>query len=471
MRDRYCALMGIPLGLMLGACSVDSVTFRPGEPVDGMVPGDAPQGAVELVVSKAQLALGEAAEGTFTVALRERPAQAVMVRALASDDARVGVTPDLLVIEPEEYATPRTITVLAKDDEDLADEQHAVQVQAAGASDAMVQVAVEDDDSQAVRLNQTTLMVNEGGVAELTVRLGFKPAGDVTVELRSSNPGAATVEPSSLVFTAANYGTPQSVLVSGTEDANATPAQTLVMATASGALPATVNVTNVDNDVLEIVPTVPSFAIVEHGAGVFAVQLGAQPETTIVVTVSSTDPGAAMVSPSSLIFTPGNWNQGQAVQVTGAEDTDALNERLSIALESASMTARMVSVTVNDNDLLLRNRNGVALCEPPLPPTDETFFIISLGDAPPGGSINVNIVPGPLVSTPTPNFTLTEFGAQRVNIIFPSVNATQSTYMQIEAPGQTTRLVSIIILDSTDDRCRPRAAGRTVTGTAPDVVL
>ena len=67
----------------------------------------------------------------------------------------------------------------------------------------------------------TTLMTTEGGgTATFTVRLLSAPEGDVTVPLVSSDPGEGTVSPASLVFTAANATTAQTVVVTGVDDSD-----------------------------------------------------------------------------------------------------------------------------------------------------------------------------------------------------------------------------------------------------------
>src|SRR5690606_35148213 len=52
----------------------------------------------------------------------------------------------------------------------------------------------------------------------------------------------------------------------------------------------------------------------------FAVVLSAQPLSNVVLTVVSGDSGEATVSPSTLTFTPANWNVAQSVTVTGVDD-------------------------------------------------------------------------------------------------------------------------------------------------------
>ena len=55
-----------------------------------------------------------------------------------------------------------------------------------------------------------------------TVSLAFQPASPVNVLISSSNNGIATVSPTFLLFTPANYAIPQTVTVNGVPDANLT---------------------------------------------------------------------------------------------------------------------------------------------------------------------------------------------------------------------------------------------------------
>ena len=52
----------------------------------------------------------------------------------------------------------------------------------------------------------------------------------------------------------------------------------------------------------------------------FTVVLTRQPATNVVITISSSDNGEAMVTPASLTFTPQNWNAARIVNVTGIDD-------------------------------------------------------------------------------------------------------------------------------------------------------
>jgi subtilisin-like proprotein convertase family protein len=100
-----------------------------------------------------------------------------------------------------------------------------------------------------------------GGTANFTVALNSAPTADVTIGLSSSDSTEGSVSPASLVFTPANALTPQTVTVTGVDDAviDGDQAYTIVTAPAvsgdpaySGLNPLDVSVTNTDDDVISV---------------------------------------------------------------------------------------------------------------------------------------------------------------------------------------------------------------------------
>ena len=96
-----------------------------------------------------------------------------------------------------------------------------------------------------------------GGTATFTVVLASQPTADVTLAVSSSDLTEGTVSTGSLTFTAANWNAPQTVTVTGVDDAVADGNQAYSIVTApavsadgnySGLNPADVAVTNQDND-------------------------------------------------------------------------------------------------------------------------------------------------------------------------------------------------------------------------------
>ncbi|MFA6127960.1 MAG: choice-of-anchor L domain-containing protein [Bacteroidales bacterium] len=96
-----------------------------------------------------------------------------------------------------------------------------------------------------------------GGQATFSVMLKTQPSADVVIGLSSGNTAEGTVSPSSLTFTTANWGTPQTVTVTGVNDAlmDGDIAYSIVTALATSTDPdyngidaSDVSVTNTDDD-------------------------------------------------------------------------------------------------------------------------------------------------------------------------------------------------------------------------------
>src|SRR5262245_37678316 len=65
-----------------------------------------------------------------------------------------------------------------------------------------------------------TTIVNESVSTDtLTIALADAPTGDVVLNIVSSDTGEATVAPATLTFTLLNFSTPQTVTVTGVDDA------------------------------------------------------------------------------------------------------------------------------------------------------------------------------------------------------------------------------------------------------------
>ena len=91
-----------------------------------------------------------------------------------------------------------------------------------------------------------------------------------------------------------------------------------------------------------------------------AISLTGQPASNVVLNVASSDTGEVTVAPTTLTFTPANWNVAQNVTVTGVEDTSVdgnqlTNVTLSVVDASSdnafdALPDRVVVVTTTDND-------------------------------------------------------------------------------------------------------------------------
>ena len=90
-------------------------------------------------------------------------------------------------------------------------------------------------------------------------------------------------------------------------------------------LTASVVVTEEDNENPGVLVSKEALTVRETTPGTYTVQLHTEPSANVTVAITKDSGGDAdlSVSPTSLTFTPGNWNTGQTVTVTARRDTDS----------------------------------------------------------------------------------------------------------------------------------------------------
>ena len=88
--------------------------------------------------------------------------------------------------------------------------------------------------ADSIQVSPAALTVQEGGTGTYTVVLSSLPTATVTVAVASPDTTKASVSPASLIFTTANWSTPQTVTVTGVIDADFNDINVLVSNTGAG---------------------------------------------------------------------------------------------------------------------------------------------------------------------------------------------------------------------------------------------
>ena len=241
-------------------------------------------------------------------------------------------------------------------------------------ADMILQKLVTVDTSS---LSDTT---ESGGQTSFTVRLAVPPSADVTIPVSSADTSEGTVDVGKLVFTTANWSTPQTVTVTGVDDLyddGDVPWTVVLGAIISADLlfdgheADDVQITNLNDDTAGVfVENLSGNRTTEAGGSVtFTVRLATPPLATVNILISSNDTTEGIASPATLIFTDLDWSTPQTVTVTGQDDTvfDGLvSYVVSVAVQSPDTAYDSLAPT----DLDLINTND----DPPPPPK---FFVVN----------------------------------------------------------------------------------------------
>jgi hypothetical protein len=177
------------------------------------------------------------------------------------------------------------------------------------------------------------LITSEAGdKATFEVVLGAPPTSAVTIPIESSAPTEGTVSPAMLLFGPENWNSPQKVTITGVDDnqRDGNHPYKILVKPASSTDPRyqdmdgdDVSVTNRDNEASFNFVGFQPLGTSESGSSVtFSAALNKKPTADVTLPLSSSDPGEGTVMPSSLTFTPANWDVPQYVTVTGVDDKD-----------------------------------------------------------------------------------------------------------------------------------------------------
>ena len=371
------------MGGTITATLTPDARYRIGTPSSAMVAVTDDDTAGITVAPTSGLTTTEAGgQATFTVVLDSQPTASVSIGVSSSDTTEGTVSSTTLTFTSTTWDAAQTVTVTGVNDNvDDGDQTYTIELAAAMSTDPNysgedptdVGVSNTDDDEAGITVTvpPAGLTTTEaGGTATFTVVLDSQPTASVSIGVSSSDTSEGTVLPTTLMFTDGTWDQPQTVTVTGVNDAMTDNDQTYVILLAaatsmdadySGEDPDDVSVTNTDDDGpgITVTPTSGLTTTEAGGTATFTVVLNTQPTADVSIGVSSSDTGEGTVMPTSLTFMNTTWNNAQTVTVTGVND-DVFDgpQMYTIELAAASSTDTNynnldpvdVSVSNTDND-------------------------------------------------------------------------------------------------------------------------
>ncbi len=294
-------------------------------------------------IGQAELTVTEGEMEDYRVILDAQPDSDVEI-TVSSSGAAASVNPPILTFTASNWSMEQTVTVTGADDDidNAADRtanlSHAITTVAGGGYTTALEiedvtVTVADDDEAGLMFTSERLSVIEGETGRgYRMALTSEPTGEVTVTI-TGNPGDVTLSTASLMFTAGNWDTAQTVTVTAGEDSDMTDEDVALTHTASGGgydgVSGTLTVEVSDDDRgAGVTVSESSLTIGETGTGTYTIRLNSQPEVAVLITVTPETPrvvevnkaGGMAGSSQFLTFTPMDWGIAQEVTVTGVDD-------------------------------------------------------------------------------------------------------------------------------------------------------
>ena len=227
-----------------------------------------------------------------------------------------------------------------------------------------------------------------------------------------------------------------------------------------------------DNDSAGFTKSKTNVSVVESGTtDTFTVVLNVQPDSNVVIDVSSDDTDEATVSPSSLTFTTGNWNSAQTVTVTGVDDAiidGSQDSTITLSVNDGSsdnnfdsLSDQTVTAATADNDSpgFSKSKTTVTVSETG---TTDTFTVV-LTQAP-NSNVVIDVSSGDTdeatVSPSSLTFTTGNWNsAQTVTVTGVSDNAVD---------GNQNTTITLSVNDGSSDNNFDSLDDQTITATTTD---
>lgn len=319
----------------------------------------------------------EATEGgtdaMASIRLATAPSAEVTVNVASADAAQATATPAALTFTTGNWDTPQMVAISAVDDA-AVDGDMSVEITATATSaDAayegvrsMLAYNIIDDDMGGITVTATDPMMSEAGdTATVDVVLTAPPTADVMVAIALDPADEGMADMANLTFTMANWDTPQTVTITGQDDAEIDGAVSVTLSatttsadTAFDGLSGMATLMNADDDAATIELSATDATMTEGGeTATVDVVLSAPPTSDVTVMLTLMPAAEGMLDMSMLTFTAANWDTPQTVTITGQEDmaVDG-NVMVSFMASATSMDANYmgqmsaVTLTNADND-------------------------------------------------------------------------------------------------------------------------
>ena len=333
-----------------------------------------------VTVTPTEFTVLEGSSRNYTVVLDTQPAADVTVSVSLPGGSDLSVSPTSLTFTDSNWSVTRTVTVIAGEDNDLADDGevtigHTVSstdpLYAAATADSVTVTVNDDDDTVSVTFGAAAYSVDEGGTVEVTVTLNAAPEQEVTIPIVKTGEGGITQDdysgvPESVIFGAAE--TEKSFTFSATADDVDDDEESVKLTfgtlptavTAGTTATSTVSITDDDVPAVTVSFGAATYSVAEDGTVDVAVTLDATPEREVTIPIVKTDQGGASEDdysgvPESLTF--GATDSEKSFTFTAAaDDVDDDDESVALAFGtlpagvSAGTTAAS-TVTITDDDV------------------------------------------------------------------------------------------------------------------------
>ena len=329
---------------------------------------------VGIIYDDSSIILNEGQSVVCTFKLKSQPLADVVLNISSDHNDKLTISSKQMIFTSSNWNINQSVIFTAIDD-NIASGDLSFNIKIKPSStDALynnipenvIPVTIKDDDIAGIIYDSTSSILNEGQYITRTFKLKSQPTSNVTLNISSNNSSRLSISKPSLIFTASNWDTEQSVKFTAIDDSIDDGDVTVSVNIKSSS--ADINYNNLssgfeiivkDNDTSGIIADTTQATINEGQHITRTFKLKSQPTSNVVLNISSNDTNSRLsISKSSLVFTESNWNIEQSVVFTAIDnnikdgDVDVL---VTIKSSSTDLSYNNLTcvfmITVKDDDI------------------------------------------------------------------------------------------------------------------------
>ncbi len=312
---------------------------------------------VNFVTDRDRVDVPEGSTAAFNVKLSAQPRSEINVTVSpGGGDGDISVlAPSSLTFTPTNWAAYQAVTLQAAEDPDAENGEATIRIGTAGmTAKDIIAAEIDNDNLRFVIDIDNRISVGEGDTASFRVKLSAQPSSDIIAEIsRVSGDSDITVQPGRLTFTPTDWNIYQRVTSAAGQDPDTINGVAVIRISAPGVANQDITVTEIDDDVLQLVIDADDpLEIEEGGTASFKIKLSASPSANVTVSVSRTggDPDITVQSGSPLTFTSADWDVFQTVTLAAAQDDDIWNDTATIGISATGLAPREIQAKEIDDD-------------------------------------------------------------------------------------------------------------------------
>lgn len=329
---------------------------------------------VGIVYDDSSIILNEGQSVVRTFKLKSQPLADVVLNIGSDHNDKLTISSKQLIFTSSNWHINQSVIFTAIDD-NIASGDLSFNIKIKSSStdvlynnipENIISVTIKDDDIAGIIYDSTSAILNEGQYITRAFKLKSQPTSDVTLNISSNNSSRISISKPSLIFTASNWNTEQSVKFTAIDnniyDGDVTVSVNIKSTSADinyNNLSSGFAITVKDNDTSGIIADTTPTTITEGQHITRTFKLKSQPTSNVILNISSNDTNYRLsISKSSLVFTESNWNIEQSVVFTAIDNNikdDDVDVLVTIKSSSTDLSYNNLTstytITVKDNDV------------------------------------------------------------------------------------------------------------------------